>query len=48
MQDPELRKKFVAGGMEPAGNTPAEFTEFRGKQNDRYASIVRQAGVKAD
>jgi tripartite-type tricarboxylate transporter receptor subunit TctC len=48
MQDAELRKKFVAGGMEPAGNTPAEFAEFMRKQNERYASIVRQAGVKAD
>jgi tripartite-type tricarboxylate transporter receptor subunit TctC len=48
MQDPELRKKFVAGGMEPAGNTPAEFAEFMRKQNDRYAAIVKQAGVKAD
>ena len=48
MQDPELRKRFVAGGMEPAGNTPAEFGEFLKKQNDRYGSIVKQANVKLD
>jgi tripartite-type tricarboxylate transporter receptor subunit TctC len=48
MQDPEIRKRFLAAGMEPAGNTPAEFADFMKKQNDRYATIVKQSGVKAD
>jgi tripartite-type tricarboxylate transporter receptor subunit TctC len=48
MQDPEIRKRFLAAGMEPAGNTPAEFQEFLKKQNDRYGSIVKQANVKLD
>jgi tripartite-type tricarboxylate transporter receptor subunit TctC len=48
MQDPEIKKRFLAAGMEPAGNTPAEFADFMKKQNDRYAAIVKQAGVKAD
>jgi tripartite-type tricarboxylate transporter receptor subunit TctC len=48
MQDPEIQKRFLAAGMEPAGNTPAEFAEFMKKQNDRYAGIVKQSGVKAD
>jgi tripartite-type tricarboxylate transporter receptor subunit TctC len=48
MDDPELKQRFLAAGLEPAGNTPAEFAEFMKKQNDRYASIVKQSGVKAD
>jgi len=48
MQDPELKQRFFNAGLEPAGNTPAEFAEFMKKQNDRYASVVKQAGVKAD
>ncbi len=48
MQDPELKQRFLNAGLEPAGNTPAEFAEFMKKQNDRYAAIVKQAGVKAD
>jgi tripartite-type tricarboxylate transporter receptor subunit TctC len=48
MQDPEIRKRFLAAGMEPAGNTPAQFAEFLKKQNDRYGSIVKQAHVKLD
>jgi len=48
MQDPELKQRFFNAGLEPAGSTPAEFAEFMKKQNDRYASVVKQAGVKAD
>jgi tripartite-type tricarboxylate transporter receptor subunit TctC len=48
MQDPEIRKRFVAAGLEPAGNTPKEFTAFLRKQNDRYSSIVKKANIKLD
>jgi len=48
MQDPEIRKRFLAAGMEPAGNTPSEFTDFLRKQNERYGSIVQQAHVRLD
>jgi tripartite-type tricarboxylate transporter receptor subunit TctC len=34
--------------MEPAGNTPAEFSAFLKKQNERYGMIVKQAHVKLD
>jgi tripartite-type tricarboxylate transporter receptor subunit TctC len=48
MQDPEIKKRFLAAGMEPAGNTPGEFRDFLKKQNERYGSIVKQANVKLD
>jgi len=48
MQDPEIRKRFLAAGMEPAGNTPSEFAAFLRKQNERYGAIVKQAHVKLD
>jgi tripartite-type tricarboxylate transporter receptor subunit TctC len=48
MQDPEIKKRFLAAGMEPAGNTPGEFRDFLRKQNERYGSIVKQANVKLD
>jgi tripartite-type tricarboxylate transporter receptor subunit TctC len=48
MQAPEIKKRFLSAGMEPAGNTPGEFAEFLRKQNERYGSIVRQAKVKLD
>ncbi|HKW39131.1 MAG TPA: tripartite tricarboxylate transporter substrate binding protein [Burkholderiales bacterium] len=48
MQDPEIRQRFLSAGMEPAGNTPAEFAAFMKKQNERYGAIVKQAHIKLD
>jgi tripartite-type tricarboxylate transporter receptor subunit TctC len=48
LQDPDIRSRFIALGLDPAGNTPEEYAEFLKRQNDRYASIVKQAGLKLD
>jgi tripartite-type tricarboxylate transporter receptor subunit TctC len=48
LQAPEIRARFITLGIEPAGLTLEEFADFLKKQNDRYASIVKQANVKAD
>lgn len=48
LQAPDTRKRFIALGWDAAGSTPDEFGDFLKKQNDRYASIVKQANVKAD
>jgi tripartite-type tricarboxylate transporter receptor subunit TctC len=48
MHDPEIKKRFLAAGMEPAGNTPKEFAEFLVKQNARYSSIAKEANIKVD
>ncbi len=43
-----MRERFIALGLEPAGLMLDEFADFLKKQNNRYASIVKQANVKAD
>ena len=48
LQTPEMKDRFAALGIEPAGLLPDEFTEFLKKQNDRYALIAKQANLKAD
>jgi len=48
LQAPEIRERFITLGLEPAVLTLDEFAEFLRRQNDRYASIVKQANVKAD
>jgi tripartite-type tricarboxylate transporter receptor subunit TctC len=48
LQAPEMRERFIALGLEPADLTLDEFADFLKKQNDRYASIVKHANVKAD
>ena len=48
LEIPEIRERFLALGQEPAGNTPEEYAGFLRRQNDRYAAIVKQAGLKLD
>ena len=48
LEIPEIRERFLALGQEPSGNTPEEYAEFLKRQNDRYASIVKQANLKLD
>jgi len=48
LQSSEIRERFITLGLEPADLMLDEFADFLKKQNDRYASIVKQANVKAD
>ncbi len=48
LEIPEIKERFLALGLDPAGNTPEEFAGFLRKQNDRYGAIVKQANVKLD
>jgi tripartite-type tricarboxylate transporter receptor subunit TctC len=48
IQAPGMTDRMVALGMEPASSTPEEFAEFLKAQQLRYASIAREAKLKAD
>ena len=48
LRSPDVAERFVAIGMEPAGNTPEEFAEFIRQQHARYGAIVKQANVRLD
>lgn len=48
LQETGIRQKFLGLGLEPAGNTPAEFAEFMRKQNERYGAAVKAGNVKLD
>jgi len=43
---PDVRKKFDELGLEPVGNTPAEFTEVIKKEMPEWAKVIRDAGIK--
>src|SRR3979490_591582 len=43
---PEVRKKFDELGLEPVGNTPAEFTAVIQKETPEWANLIRKAGIK--
>ena len=45
---PEIRERFVQLGIEPVGNTPAEFTQFLRAEVGKWAKVIKDANVKID
>jgi tripartite-type tricarboxylate transporter receptor subunit TctC len=43
---PEVRKKFDELGLEPVGNTPAEFAAIIRKETPEWAAVIKEAGIK--
>ena len=45
---PEIKERFVQLGIEPVGNTPAEFTQFLKDEVAKWAKVIKTANVKID
>jgi tripartite-type tricarboxylate transporter receptor subunit TctC len=45
---PEAKKRLAELGVDPVGNTPAEATKLVNDEIDRWASVVKTAGVKPE
>ncbi|MFM9967476.1 MAG: Bug family tripartite tricarboxylate transporter substrate binding protein [Burkholderiales bacterium] len=45
---PDVRAKFATLGMEPVGNTPAEFAAVIKSDLAKWAKVIKEAGIKAD
>jgi len=43
---PAVRKKFDELGLEPVGNTPAEFAVVMRKETPEWAKVIKDAGIK--
>jgi tripartite-type tricarboxylate transporter receptor subunit TctC len=43
---PEVRKKFDELGLDPVGNTPAEFAAIIKKETPEWAKVIKDAGIK--
>ena len=45
---PEVRERFIAIGIDPAGTTPGEFTTFLKNEVDKWGKVIRAANVKIE
>ena len=45
---PDLRKRFAELGVQPVGSTSREFADFIKTESTRWATLIRNAGIKAD
>jgi tripartite-type tricarboxylate transporter receptor subunit TctC len=43
---PQVRKQFDELGLEPVGNTPAEFAALMSRETPEWAKVIRDAGIK--
>jgi tripartite-type tricarboxylate transporter receptor subunit TctC len=47
-QRPDIRERFANGGMEAVSGPPEEFAAILKRDVDRWAKVVKQAGIKLD
>jgi tripartite-type tricarboxylate transporter receptor subunit TctC len=48
LNDSELTAKLVGLGLEPAAMTPAEFGKFINGETEKWAKVIKFAGIKPD
>jgi len=48
LKRPDVRERLLADGAEPIGNTPEEFGAFIKAEIERWAKVIRAAGIRAD
>jgi tripartite-type tricarboxylate transporter receptor subunit TctC len=44
----DVRDKLVELGFDPIGGTPSEFAALLAKETDKWAKVIKAAGVKLD
>lgn len=45
LKDPGVRKLLINDGSEPIGTTPEEFSAFIKSETDKWAKVIRDAGI---
>ncbi len=48
LQFPDVRERLIAEGADPIGNTPEEFGTFMRAETEKWAKVVKTAGMKVD
>jgi tripartite-type tricarboxylate transporter receptor subunit TctC len=48
LQQPEVLARLAADGAEPVGSTPEQFTGHIKAERDKWARVIRQAGIRRE
>jgi len=48
LKDPDVQARFKQLATEPVGNTPEEFAAFVKAELDKYARVIKSAGIRLD
>jgi tripartite-type tricarboxylate transporter receptor subunit TctC len=47
LKEPVIAGRMTAAGLEPIGDTPAQFSAYLLSEMDKWGRLVRTAGIKA-
>ena len=48
LKEPVIAERMAAAGLEPIGDTPAQFSAYLLSEMDKWGKLVRAAGIKAE
>lgn len=48
LRSPEIKQRLAENGAEPDGGSPAEFSAYQKKEFEKWGSVIRTAGIKAE
>jgi tripartite-type tricarboxylate transporter receptor subunit TctC len=48
MREPEVRARLAQTGVVPGVNSPEEFAAYLKEENERWARVIREKGIKAE
>ena len=48
LQHPDMKDRLVGLGADPAPSTPQQFAAFIRSEHDKWAAVIRRAGIKLD
>lgn len=48
LNSPDLRERLTGLGAEPAGNTPEQYAAFVQNEIDKWAKVIKAAGIKGE
>lgn len=45
---PEVKAQYAARGLTATSNSPAEFSAYIKREFDKWAKVIREAGIRGD
>jgi tripartite-type tricarboxylate transporter receptor subunit TctC len=43
-----MKERLLAAGIQPLGNTPEQFASFIRSETQRFAKVIKEAGIKPE
>jgi tripartite-type tricarboxylate transporter receptor subunit TctC len=48
LQAPDMKEKLLNAGLDPVASTPEELPAFMRREQERYATVIRNANIKVE